>query len=162
VPIPPRLATALVCLLAPLWVAAGAGALNLEGTWEGKWTCDGFDGTKVKSSLAGSVLLVRDFNVDRDGGTLYQQRIVPDANDPDRKGETVMVLCTTDENPTNARPGEMIRFKAKVDPVKGTGTLKGTSTYENALGTVFSCKYSYKLVEPGQPPVSACVEICPL
>jgi hypothetical protein len=160
VPIPPRLTSALACLLAPIWVATGAGALDLNGTWEGKWTCDGFNGSKVKPSLTGSVLLVNGFNVDRDGGTLYQEVIIPDVNDPDRKGEALMVLCTTEPNPTNSLPGEMIRFKAKVDPVKGTGTLRGTSTYDDGMSTVFTCKYTYKRVDPTPPGVSLCVDIC--
>ena len=153
-PIRSRLAILLAFAAAPLVLAAAAGAANLTGTWEGSYSCQGFDGENYKTGDKESVLLITQegqvvsANIDTDL-FIYNGLVIDDDLDPAGKGNLVMNQCGTDAIPAEGPEGEIVRMSIKVNADKGTGALKGVSIVEfldkNGPGVV-TCKLKYKRV----------------
>lgn len=152
--------------LVPLLVLVTAGqafAFDLTGTWAGKWSCTGFDGAKFTSGNKESTLLVAQvgnvFSADIDGGEFrYNGGAIPDAAKPLEKGEAVMNSCGTDPIPLTGEETEIARLKVKVSikPGQVKGSLKGVSIFEDNLGGVGTCKYSYKRITTTNPGSIGC------
>ena len=153
-PIRSRLAIALVFAAAPLGLGSPADAADLTGTWEGSYTCQGFDGVNFKTGNKDSVLLISqegsNFSADLDAGDfVYNGVVIDDDSDPQGKGNLIMNQCGTDPFPLEGAEAEMMRMTIKVNPDKGTGALKGVSIVEfvdNAVPTVVTCKLKFKRV----------------
>ena len=135
-----RLAIALVLLAAP------AGAVDLSGTWNGSYTCTGSNGEVVKVKQKESVLLIAQtdatFSASIDG-TAYNGAVLNLDADATKKGDAVMNSCTLDAVPMNGASGEIVHFKVKVDPDKGSGTVSGESIFES-VSQQLVCKLKYK------------------
>lgn len=136
--------------------AAPATALDLTGTWVGKFTCKVYDGTLATFKVTDDTMAIPQvgdtFAVD--SANQFSGVAVPDSRSPDKKGEAKMANCTTDNDPTNGGD-EIARLKAKVDRAKGKGKLKGVSVFTDP-GAFGACKWSYKLVDPSDPGATGC------
>ena len=145
-------------------IAPSASAFDLTGTWEGSWSCQGFDGVKFRSRSGrgrSTVLITQTGNtlaVDMDDGDyLYNGGAIPDGSSPTTKGEVVLAQCGTDNIPLAGPDAELIRAQVKVDDVKGKGSIKGLSVLESSIPDVLTCKYGYKRVSTVDPAVPACL-----
>jgi sucrose-6-phosphate hydrolase SacC (GH32 family) len=151
-----RLAFALSAL-ASASLASSAGAVDLTGTWEGSYTCQGFDGASFKAGNKTSTLLIFQngttfvANLDQ-GKDVYTGAVINDSSKPEALGEMVMNQCGTDPVPLAGAEGEIVRMKVKVDAAKGTGSLKGISILETPLPDVVTCKFKFKRINttPGK------------
>ena len=159
----PRLVFGLAALAARAALAPAASAFDLTGTWQGRWSCQGFDGAKFRSSNGESVLLITHDPVTRvlaanmdNGDYLYNGGSIPDVNAPETKGEVALMQCGTDNLPLAGADAEILRAKVKVDVEKGTGSIKGLSILESSIPDVLTCKYSYKRTDTANPNVAAC------
>lgn len=155
-----------LALLASAALAQGARAtaLFLEGTWAGKWSCQGFDGARYKlwekestlrvTHLAGTALAAR-----IDDALLYNGAAITDDGDTN-KGEIVLTQCGTDLTPLVGDEAEIIRATVKTK-ASGAGRIRGISIAEGGAYDIYppyvlTCKFSYKLVDPADPGVVAC------
>jgi len=148
-------------MLAAAIVAPGASAqFVLTGTWEGRWSCKGFDGAKFSASNPASTLQITQTGnvlaVNEDGGIRYNGGAIPDAKSPATKGEIALLKCETDNLPLAGPEGVLLRAKVKADPVKGTGRFKGLSIVESDAPEALTCKYVYKRTSTTDPGVAAC------
>ena len=155
-----RLAFGVAALLASA-LAPAATAFDLTGTWEGRWSCQGFDGAKFRSSNGVSTLLVTQvgnaLNVNMDAGDyLYTGGAIPDAASPDTKGEIALAQCGTDNIPLAGPDSEILRARVKTNPESGAGVIKALSILESSIPDVLTCKYSYKRVDTADPAVGGC------
>jgi hypothetical protein len=152
-----RRGTLIALLLTELaGLAAPAGALDPSGRWEGSWSCSGWNGVKVKSSLkGGSVIAATDVYMTRDG-VPYVAQAIADVRDPDRRGEVILIGCHTNNYPGNGPRSEMVRLKVTLDPLTGAGTMKGTGIAEDGLGLVSTCTYKYKRVNTSPEGTQLC------
>lgn len=156
--------SSLFSLAAALALASGASAFDLTGTWAGRWSCQGYDGSKFRSSSKDSVLRVTQTGsslaVDLDDGLYrYNGGAIFDDKSPTTKGEIALVQCGTDNVPFDGPEGEIVRAKVKADAAKGTGSLKGVSLVEFSdieITDVLTCKYSYKRISTEDPAVPPC------
>lgn len=135
-------------------------AFDLTGTWVGKWSCKGFDGEKFTSDNKNSTFRITQSGntiaADLDNGAYrYNGGAISDSAKPE-KGEAAFVACSNDNAPLSGGESEIIRVavKTKVDTFKAT--LKGVSIFEDDLGGVGTCKYSFKRQGTANPNVSAC------
>jgi hypothetical protein len=155
------LALSFLSALAAAAAAPAASAFDLTGTWEGRWSCQGFDGVKFKSRNSQSTVQITQtgntlaVNMDN-GDYLYNGGAVPDAGSPTTKGEIALTQCGTDSVPLAGPASELLRAKVKADPERGTGSMKGLSILESAIPDVLTCKYSYKRTSTTDPAVAAC------
>lgn len=133
-----------------------AAALDLTGTWTGKYTCTEYDGERVRFTVRDDVMAISqtDFVFAVDSVNQFSGVAIPDARSPDVRGEAKLANCSTDDLVANGGD-ELARLKAKVDREKGKGKLKGISIYTGP-GLVGSCKWSYKLTDPANPGASGC------
>jgi hypothetical protein len=153
VPIRSRLALALA-FSASFGLAAAAGAADITGTWEGSYSCQGFDGVNYKTGNKTSTLLIAQegntFSASIDAGLfVYNGVVIDDDAAPLTKGNLVMNQCGTDSFPAAGAEGEIVRMAIKVNAEKGTGALKGVSIVEfidETVPTVVTCKLKYKRV----------------
>ena len=128
---------------------ASAGAVDLTGTWNGKYSCQDFDGDYDKFKSNESVLRIVQTGTTLvasiDGGAAsYDGAVIDSTAKPAQEGEAVMNLCLT-----GGAGGELFKIKAKVDPEKGTGTITGVSeVLKEKMKGVRICA-----VEPGASPV---------
>ena len=136
-----------VCALA---TATSASAIDLTGTWSGKYTCTQFDGSSSKvTSPPDSVLLIVQTGgtlsaiIDDGSGGTYRGATIDATAKPDEQGEAVFNACGTDAVPFSGGTSELVRLKVKVDPDKGTGTLSGVSYFETPT-FMLTCKLKYK------------------
>jgi hypothetical protein len=155
-------ALSLFSLLAAVGVASRASAFDLTGSWEGRWSCQGYDGAKFRSGNSRSTLLITQngntLAVDMDGGSyFYNGGAIPDGSSPTTKGEIVLAQCGTNNLPlAGADDGEILRAKVTADAEKETGSIKGLSILESAIPDVLTCQYSYKRSSTANPGVAAC------
>jgi hypothetical protein len=147
-----------IAAFAAVLFPVGASAVNLTGTWVGSYTCTGYNGSTFKVRNPDSTLLIlhekASLSASLDGGEyLYNGAVIDDDFDPTARGELVINQCTTNSLPLEGGDGEIIRFSAKVNTVKGTGTLKGLGILESIVPNpgLITCKYKYKLLD--QTPV---------
>ena len=142
-------------IAAAAFAAVPASAIDLTGTWEGSFNCSEFDGEKHKFSQKGEVLLITQvgdmLNIAWDGDPLAGIAI-NDANKPDQKGAAALIDCDTTTDPTTGF-AELAYLLAKIDRLKGKGSLKGTSVLTGSGVYVGMCKWKFKLVNPANPVV---------
>jgi hypothetical protein len=155
------LVSSLLCILTAAVVAPAASAFDLTGTWEGRWSCQGFDGAKFRSGNSESVVLISQTGntlaVSMDAGAyLYNGGAIFDTASPETKGEVVLNQCGTNNLPLAGADGELLRAKVKADAEKGSGSLKGLSIYESSVPDILTCKYSYRRTSTANPAVPAC------
>ena len=157
---PFRLLTLAVASLVVAGVAPGASAFDLTGTWEGRWSCQGFDGAKFKAANPASTLQITQIGsvlaVNEDGGIFYNGGAILDARSPATKGEVALVKCETDSIPLGGPEGVILRAKVKADVAKGTGSIKGLSIVESDAPEALTCKYKYKRTSTIDPGVGGC------
>ena len=147
-------------LAAAALVAVPAGAIDLTGTWEGSFNCSEFDGVKFKFTEKNEILLITHvgnaLNIDWDGKPIAGIAI-NDASKPDEKGAAALVDCRTTTDPTTGY-AELASLTAKMNRLKGKGSLKGTSVYTGSgvmLDWVGTCKWKFKLIDLADPAVPA-------
>ena len=143
---------ALAASAAPL----SAAALDLTGTWTGKYTCTEYDGTQRRFTVKDDVIAISQagFEFAVDSTSALSGVAIPDARSPDTRGEAKLASCSSDALVSNGGDA-LARLKAKVDRAKGKGKLKGVSIYIGP-GLVGSCKWSYKLTDPADPGAAGC------
>lgn len=140
-----------------------AQALDVTGTWEGKWKCSVFNslvGNFETASNPASMMKIsqagNDLNVEIDSQFFrFHGVVAASAADPDH-GAATLISCHTDPT-TLSQPGsvnELISTRFTTNPNTGSGTFTATSTgqQENFLAAV--CHYVLKrvsTVDPGVP-----------
>jgi hypothetical protein len=149
----------VLCVLALVGLAGSpAGALDLTGTWLGKYSCTEYDGTLSKFAVKDDEMRITQtgdvFAVDSQNQ--FSGVSLPDAKKPETKGEAKLANCTTDNVMSNGGD-ELARLSAKVDREKGKGKLRGSSIY-TFPGGVGTCKWSYKLTDPANPNAVGCAD----
>jgi hypothetical protein len=154
--------TLLTVAVAALAAATSAHAVDLTGTWNGKYTCTQFDGSSSKvTSPPDSVLLIDQTGatlsaiIDAGSGGTYRGATIDATAKPDAQGEAVFNACQTDAVPFSGGTGELVRLKVKVDPEKGTGTLSGVSYFETQT-YLLTCKLKYKRVSTAPTKFGGC------
>ncbi|WP_374089179.1 hypothetical protein [Methylomicrobium lacus] len=161
--------------LAPLtlvitFASAPAGALDITGTWSGKFTCSNFDGLTYNTvSDKKQTLYISQYGenvsvewVDEANNTTvtyFTGSVIAHQNKPSSKGQVALADCSTGPE-LNAYFSEIAKLSASVNLNTGTGTLTGTSIYSipdspEAMKTVGQCKWNFKRVNPQDPQVTA-------
>jgi len=134
--------------------AGPAAALDLTGTWEGKFTCSQFDGAPARFSEPDETLRItqagNDVNVDWVGIATWTGVVIADVKTPDAKGEVALLDCASTAD-LFGNYSEIVRLAAKVNREKGKGSLKGLTIYSPPGLVAGSCKASFKLVDPAAP-----------
>lgn len=145
--------------LTVLLLAAPAAALDLTGTWVGKFSCSVFDGEPdrfpepaetLRISQQGSELRVEWVDAARLSGVA-----LADAGRPDTKGEVALADCTTGPD-LFTQYAELVRLSARVNREKGSGSLRGFSIYAPSGVVAGSCSWSFRLSDPTDPAVAGC------
>jgi hypothetical protein len=163
------LAVGLVSLAAT-YAAPASAALDLTGTWEGKWSCKDVTfgaATKPSGTVTMTVTqsggnanasLHRTLKDGSDGGTeTYQGRVLELVAKPGQ-GASTLVGCET--RPGSNNYAETLSANVKV--ASSGATFKGVSAYQwgatpSAGG---QCKYSFKRTTTADPGVAACSTGC--
>jgi len=149
--------------LAITFVSAPADALNLTGTWSGKFKCSNYDGLKFSTLDKNQTLKISQVgqNVSAEwvGVAKFTGFVIDDLKKPDSKGQAALADCSTNFDLSGGF-AEMAKLSASVNPNKGKGSLSGTSVYsvpesQDVLKTVGQCKWSFKLIDPQDPGVAA-------
>jgi hypothetical protein len=155
---------ALVFVLA-LALPLSAGAVDLTGTWEGKISCKGSDGSNfsfsdpvlVQITHAGTDVRVQFPAVSPD---IYAGVSIDDTKKPDTKGVAYLIHCGMSEVPTTGQNGfGETAFLRATTKSNGGGSLKGSSVFfffESPPLEVSACKWSLKRTDPAHPGVPAC------
>jgi hypothetical protein len=159
-----RISSLLTAALVPLVLCAGAspaGAFDLTGTWQGRWTCKGFDGEPFAIVNLDSSMVVTQVGgvvtVDIDVGSLvYNGEAIDDALKPAEKGEVVLLQCGTDDVPLTTTEGEIVRATARTRIGRTKAMFRAVSIFEDHLGGVGTCRYSYKRLDTLDLGVPAC------
>jgi len=164
------LALALVMVTAT-YASPALAALNLTGTWTGKWSCkDVTNGAATKpggtvtmtvtqSSADVNANLHRTLADGSDGGSETYQGHVQEITAKPGQGASTLVGCETHPGSTNY--AETLSANAKV--TLSSATFKGSSAYERAATPTVGgqCKYSLKRTTTADPNVAACPIVCP-
>lgn len=156
-----------LCLVLGGGAVQAAQAFDLTGNWTGKWTCQGFDGTRFVSNNLTSTMAITQVGdtlyVSIDGGGFrYNGAAVSDTVRPAQRGEVALVACGTDVLPMADGEAEMMRGKVALKPTGAMGVFKGSSIFEGPATLdptppyVGSCKYVYKRVDQVNPNITAC------
>lgn len=152
-------------LIASSLFSANVMALDLSGTWQGNFTCSGFNGQKfnyvdkkhtLKISQSDSALAVKWINENTD----FSGFVIEDQKAPDAKGQLALANCRSKANLTTDT--ELANLSVVINRVRRNGSLTGTSIYtlpSNGSGAVIGqCKWSFKLVDTVDPQIS---QTCP-
>jgi hypothetical protein len=153
-----------------LFVSAPVEAIDLTGTWTGRFNCSGFDGQKFtftqrSQSLRISQTADRKLSVQwLDGADLaasFSGFVIENSNRPDTKGRAAIADCGTKADITTGI-SEIANLDASVNPRKGTGSLNGTSILTDQtdnpadpadLPAIIQCKWIFKLADTTNPNV---------
>lgn len=140
--------------------AAPAAAFDLGGTWAGKISCQGvFNGASQSLTLTPTLLIDGSSSFDLAvDGVHYTAVPYPAAGKPD-KGEIAVVQCGTSATVSGGEfGGEFGRMKVATNPVKGTGSLSGTSFRASELfaASLYTCRWSFKRVSAAPVAVGGC------
>jgi cysteine-rich repeat protein len=155
-----------VVVLGMLTSAPVLAALDLTGTWQGKWKCKAVTGGAATKPQGAVTMMVTqsggDVNalLDWEGfGSGAFQGHVQERIDKPGQGATTLLACSTRAGSSNY--AEALSANVKVS--SSTATLKGVSTYEELpVPTVGgTCKYSLKRTALADPGVAACPATCP-
>lgn len=144
--------TALLFVLA---FATPAGALDLTGTWLGRFKCTSYDGSKDSFTVTGDTLTITQTGDLLAVDDNFSGFAIADAGKPLQRGEAMLGHCGTSNDPS-VGPSEIARLKAKVDRDKGKGKLKGRSVYTDGGNQIGSCRWSYKLMDTADPDAPGC------
>ncbi len=155
-----KITTLALALAALVVTPPAAHAFDLTGTWIGKWSCKGFDGSKFTDANKTSTLRLTQtgnvINADLDNGDFhYNGGMIADTTKPE-KGEAVFLSCGTDNVPLSGSEAEIIRAAVKTKSGTFKASFKGTSIFENEQGDVGSCKYTFKRTDSTNPNVAGC------
>jgi hypothetical protein len=157
----PQLAAMTLALGVVAYTPTAAAALDLTGTWEGRWTCkdvtSGADAkpggtlTMMVSQIGGDVQTSVEWFA-RDGAPYrsetFQGHVQELAAKPGQ-GASTLVACSS------AAYAEALSARVKVSA--SSATFKGSSAYEAPGATVGgTCKYSLKRTDTADPGVAAC------
>ena len=151
-------ASAAMVILAP----ASAGAVDLTGTWVGTLVCkDLFQGAKITFKQKPSTVTITQngnhLTLSRNGTATFTGFVLEETAKPDN-GRLAVSACGTDDVPGAANDDydEMGDLTVKTKPSKGSGSIKGTSSFAeiNEIGT---CKWSYKRINTADPSVPGCL-----
>jgi hypothetical protein len=147
------------CLVALIFTAASAGAVDLTGTWTGKQSCDIYDGARSKVSFGEGIMQITQTGNQAVmklsfGNALvtYLGRIFPDDRSPESRAEVTFALCGTSEQVTDDQTyyGELLRIRV-------TGTkFTGNSIFKDFTPQMGSCKWSYKKIDIVDPQLTGC------
>ena len=155
-------------LLLALATPLSAQAIDLTGTWEGKYTCKGSDGSNFSYSVPGPLEISQNgaeiraqFPFDK-GADVYAGVSIDDDRKPLDKGVAYFVHCGMSDVPgSGVNDFDETAFARATTKSNGGGKLKATTTF--FIGSpppeVSSCKWSYKRVDTVDPLVPACSEL---
>lgn len=141
-----------------MFISAPAGALDLTGTWVGKFNCSNFDGFKFKTVDRQQVLKISQFGqkvfVAWDLVANFTGFVVDDLRKPNSRGQVALADCLTTSDLT-ANFAEMAKLNASVNRNRSKGTLTGTSIYSlpEPPETVGLCKWHFTLTNTADPGV---------
>jgi hypothetical protein len=134
--------------------ASPAGAFDLTGHWQGKWSCTVFsNGVKSKVANGASTFAATSFGNGSfaavvDSGPGYLGIEISDAAKPE-KGELAIVHCGTHDDLKTVPFSELGRWKVTTKGAKGT--IGGVTVWSNGPSHVATCKYKYKRVDTIDP-----------
>ena len=157
-----RFAFLLVLALAfPL----SAQAIDLTGTWEGKYTCKGSDGSNFSYSVPGILEITHtgteiraQFPFDT-GEDVYAGVSIDDDKKPLEKGVAYFIHCGMTDVPGSGQNFyDETAFARATTKSNGGGTLKATTTFfvSDPPPEMSSCKWSYKRTSTADPGVPVC------
>lgn len=138
-------ALAMVASIVVTGVTPSVGmAVNLNGTYAGKWSCTQVnnDGTSTKLAEPASIVAMsHDTNTNilllTIDGVLYTGRVIPDAKLPLKNGTAIFIAVGTSDDPVNFNELE------KVKVTNGGSNLTKKTIYVDALG-IGECTGSWK------------------
>ena len=155
--------SALLFVLA-LAFPLSAHAFDLTGTWEGKYTCKGFDGEKYSFTVPGTLEITQTGTVlalalPFDGGADAYNGVGIDDTAKPLQGAAYFVHCGVTDVPGMGEGGLDETGFAKIKTKEnGTGSFKATTTYYlGAPREVATCKWSYKRIDTADPVVPSCL-----
>jgi hypothetical protein len=157
---PTRTTTRVLALAALMLMPIPAHAFDLTGTWIGKWSCKGFDGSKFTSGNKTSTFRVTQvgnvINADLDNGEYrYNGAALTNTAKPDL-GEAVFISCGTDNVPQVGGEAEILRAAVKTKAGTFKASFKGLSIFESDFKDVGTCKYTFKRRDTINPNVDGC------
>lgn len=156
-----KLAAMMMVLGVAMHAAPAAAAIDLTGTWEGRWTCK--DVTSGADTKPGGTLTMRVSQIGgdaqtsvewfgRDGAPHRSETFAGHVQELAAKpgqGASTLVTC--------ADGGYAEALSARVKVSASSATFKGSSAYEADGVTVGgTCKYSLKRTDGADPGVAAC------
>jgi hypothetical protein len=150
-----------------------AEALNLTGTWTGKFTCSGFDGVnfsftqknqglKIRQPPGGNLLSVQWLDGEELAAT-FTGYVIDSITKPTTRGHAALADCATKADITTG-VSEIADLNVTLNPNRGTGSLNGTSIYTdqtddpenpNDRPEVTRCRWIFKLADPADPNIPA-------
>ncbi|MEC4748230.1 hypothetical protein [Methylomicrobium sp. Wu6] len=145
--------------LALLLISAPAGALDLTGTWAGKFNCSSFGGAtfpfveknqSLKISQTGNELSVRWLDVNNVIAANFTGFVINDNKKRDTNGQAAIANCTTGPDLTSTI-AEIANLKVVINRSKAKGSLTGNSIYSSKGQAVGQCKWTFKLVNTDDP-----------
>jgi hypothetical protein len=147
-------------LVTTLLLAVPAGAIDLTGTWEGTFKCTEVDsGVKQKLTDRNELLAITQvgnvLSVDWVGVAPLAGFVIDDVKKPTEKGAAAIIDCETTTDLTTGY-AELANLQANVKSAKGTGKIKGTSTYTRDGDTTGQCKWSFKRIDTADPVAAGC------
>jgi hypothetical protein len=157
---PKKITTRILALAALIVLPLPAHAFDLTGTWIGKWSCKGFDGSKFTSDNKTSTLRLTQtgnvINADLDNGDFhYNGATITNTAKPDI-GEAVFISCGTDNVPQAGGEAEIIRAAVKTKIGTFKASFKGLSIFESNFNDTGTCKYTFKRRDTINPNVGGC------
>jgi hypothetical protein len=150
-----------------LFVSLPAGAIDLTGTWTGKFNCSGFDGETFAFPQKGQSLKISQTNDNKisvqwfDGAVLashFSGFVINHINKPNTKGHAAIADCATNSDITSGF-SEIADLNVSINPSKGKGSLTGRSIYTEYTGDpaerpeVTQCKWVFKLADTANPAI---------
>ncbi|MBL1262225.1 hypothetical protein [Candidatus Methylomicrobium oryzae] len=155
-----------------------AGAVNLTGTWTGKFRCSGFDGAnfsfvqpnrdqpsqslKISQPQNGNRLSAQWFDGEALAST-FTGFVIDSITKPATRGHAAIADCGTKADITSG-VSEIADLNATVNPNRGTGSLTGVSIYTDQTNDpnapedrpeVTRCQWIFRLADTADPGIPA-------
>jgi hypothetical protein len=136
-------------------------AIDLTGTWEGKYVCKGFEGDPFSFTVLDNLEITQTTTelALRVGPDVYNGVAIDDAVKPETAGAAYFVHCGTSEDPGTGLGGfDETGFAKLKTNASGGGSFKATTNAffsETPLGAG-NCKFTYKRTSATDPAVPAC------
>jgi hypothetical protein len=156
----------LLLLMLALAFPLSAQAFDLTGTWEGKYTCKGSDGSNFTYSVPTILEITHvgteiraQFPFDM-GADVYAGFSIDDDRKPLDKGVAYFIHCGMTDAPGSGENGyDETAFVRATTKSNGGGTLKGSTVFfvSDPPPEVSSCKWSYKRTSTTDPAVPSCL-----